>query len=273
MVTRRNKKVIRIADRRRKGRSVRLDNRMMVLGIIVAIALGVLLTFIPNAYQISVKGTVVGAIKDKKIINNAKETVKNLLAAEYGTNVEFEEDLEIKKIKAKKEDYIDPNYLVSYMRKNMDILIEFKEIFVEGKSIGIVASVKEVEALKAELKNKYYPNKEVEVEFGKNVEVKNKFAKESELISLDKLVEICTATTPKTVEYEVKAGDTLYGIALSLGITMDNIKAANEGLTDTTVLKLGSILKANIYEPLLPLKISKDLSVVNTEEENKVTNK
>ncbi len=252
---RRSKKVIKISDRRRKGHTVRVDNHMIRIAVAVGIVIGILLTFMPNAYQITIDGTVVGAIKDKKVIEHAKETVEAQLKSEYGTNIQFEDDLVLKRYKANKKDYIQPEYLVSYMRNSMGILIEFKEILVDGESVGIVATDKEVEALKAALKEKYYGDSDVEVEFGKDVKIVNTFAKESDLTSIERLVEICSATTPKSVTYTVKSGDTLYGIALSLGITVDNLKSANPQMNDKTVLSIGDELNANIYEPLLPLRI------------------
>ena len=252
---RRGKKVIKISDRRRRGRSVRVDNHMIRIAVAIGVGIGVLLTFMPNAYQISIDGTVVGAIKDKKVIEHAKETVEAQLKSEYGSNIQFEDELVLKRYKANKKDYIQPEYLVTYMRKSMGILIEFKEILVDGKSVGIVATDEDVEALKEALKERYYAGRDVEVEFGKDVKIVNKFAKESELTSINRLVEICSATTPKSVTYTVKGGDTLYGIALSLGITIDNLKSANPELNDRSVLSIGDKLKANIYEPLLPLKI------------------
>ncbi len=252
---RKGKKVIKISDRRRRGRSVRVDNHMIRIAVAIGVGIGILLAFMPNAYQISIDGTVVGAIKDKKVIEHAKETVEAQLKSEYGSNIQFEDELVLKRYKANKKDYIQPEYLVTYMRKSMGILIEFKEILVDGKSVGIVATDEDVEALKQALKERYYPGRDVEVEFGKDVKIVNKFAKESELTSINRLVEICSATTPKSVTYTVKGGDTLYGIALSLGITIDNLKSANPELNDRSVLSIGDQLKANIYEPLLPLKI------------------
>lgn len=255
MLDRNRKKVIKISDHRRKGRSVRIDNHMIRVAVAIGIGVGILLTFMPNAYQISIDGNVVGAIKDKKVIENAKQSVISQLKSEYGTNVEFEDELVLKRYKANKKDYIQPEYLVTYMRKSMDILIEFREILVDGEAIGIVAKDEDVEELKNRLKQSYYGNEDVEVEFGKGVEVVSKFAKESDLMDMDRLVSICTATTPKTVNYTVKPGDTLYGIALSLGITVDSLIATNPQLGEKAVLSVGDELKANIYEPLLPLKV------------------
>ena len=253
MAIRNDKKVIKLGKR-----NFSEDRRVMILAIIAAVLIGLFLAFKPNAYKITMNGEFIGAIKDKKVIEAAKDTVITQLKGQYGTEVKFEEELEIEKYRAKKKDYIDPNYLISCMRKKMDILIGFKEIFVEGQSVGIVSSDEEVDELKEQLKKKYYgSNSEVEVEFGKDVEVKDVFAKEEDLIPMEKLVQKCATTTPKSITYEVKAGDTLSGIASKYNTTIESIVSANasDGFTSNTVLRLGQIIKANINEPFLPLNI------------------
>lgn len=242
-----------------------VDKRGMIIAIIVAIVIGVFLAFKPNAYKISMNGEFIGAIKDKRVIEGAKDTVITQLKSLYGTEVEFEEDLEVERYRAKKKDYIDQSYLISSMRNKMDILIGFKEIFVEGESVGIVASQAEVETLKDELKKKYYGDKEVEVEFGKQVEVKDVFAKEEDLISMDKLVQKCSTTTPKSITYTVQPGDTLSGIASKYNTTIDSIISANKGFSSQTVLQLGQVINANINEALLPLTIVESKQAADTD--------
>lgn len=245
-----------------------VDRRKMMIAIVGAMIIGLFLAFMPNAYKISIKGEFIGAIKDKRVIEGAKETVITQLKSLYGTEVEFEEDLEVERYRAKKKDYIDPSYLISCMRSKMGILIGFKEILIEGESVGIVASQEEVETLKDELKKKYYGNKEVEVEFGKKVEVKDIFAKEEDLISMEKLVQKCATTTPKSVTYTVQPGDTLSGIASKYNTTIESIISANKGFSNQTVLQLGQIINANINEPLLPLNIVQSENVTDTNAEN-----
>lgn len=258
MAIKRKSNVIKLKTAKR-GLRVDEENKVMVIGIVVAIIVGLLLAFMPNAYKISIKGEFIGAIKDKKVINGAKETVITQLKEQYGTEVQFDEDLEIKRYRAKKKDYIDPTYLISCMRDKMDIVIGFKEIFIEGEPIGIVPSEEALDVLKAELKKKYYGDKEVEVAFDKKVEMKDIFAKEEALISMDKLVQKCTATTPKSIKYTVQTGDTLSGIASRYNTTMDGIISANKGFTSDTVLQLGQVINANINEPLLPLRIINEI--------------
>lgn len=265
MAIKRENKVIRLSSR--KGLSISNDRKVMTIAIIIASIIGLLLAFMPNAYKISINGEFIGAIKDKKVIEGAKDTVITQLKGIYNADVKFEDQLEVERYRAKKKDYIDQNYLISCMRNKMDILIGFEEIFVEGTSVGIVASKEDVEVLKAELKKKYYGDKEVQVDFDKKVEVKDIFAKEEDLISMDKLVQKCTATTPKSITYTVQAGDSLSGIADRYNVTMDSIISANQHFTKNTVLQVGQVINANINEPLLPLKVVDDTSTSKTEDE------
>lgn len=261
MAIKKESKVIKLNDRRKFG--FNSDKMAITIAVLVAIAIGVLLALRPNAYKISIDGKFIGAIKDKKVIEGAKETVMTQLKEIYNAEIKFKDELQVEKYRAKKKDYIDQNYLISCMRNQMEILIGFKEIFVEGEAIGIVASEAEVEQLKQELKEKYYGDKAVQVDFDKKVEVKDVFAKEEDLIRMDKLVQKCIATTPKSITYTVQPGDSLSGIADRYNITMDSIISANEGFTKDVVLQVGQEIKANINEPKLPLKI-----VEKTEQES-----
>ena len=246
-----------------------VDRRIMTLAIVAAVIIALGLIFLPNAYKISMNGEFIGAIKDKKIIEGAKETVITQLQNVYGTEVQFEEELQVERYRAKKRDYIDPSYLISSMRKKMGILIGFKEVFVEGESIGIVASEEDVETLKNELKKKYYGSADIKVEFGKKVEIKDVFAKEDDLVAMDKLVQKCAATTPKSIQYTVQAGDTLSGIASRYNTTMESIISANEGFTKQTVLRVGQTINANINEAYLPLEVVQSVQTEQKIEEEK----
>ena len=56
-----------------------------------------------------------------------------------------------------------------------------------------------------------------------------------------------TVSTAKTSNYEVVAGDTLYSISKKFGTTVDNLRSLN-GLTESSVLKIGQVLKVPTTE-------------------------
>ena len=267
MALKRERKVIKLNSKKKFG-FINMDQMTMVIAVMIAVIIGVLLALKPNAYKISIDGKFIGAIKDKKVIEGAKATVITQLQGIYHAEVKFEDDLKVERYRAKKKDYIDQNYLISCMRNQMEILIGFKEIFVEGESLGIVASEEEVNTLKEELKQKYYGDKAVKVDFDKKVEVKDVFAKEEDLVKMDKLVQKCTATTPKSITYTVQPGDSLSSIADRYNITMDSIISANAGFEKSVVLQVGQDIKLNINEPKLPLKVITDEVITDEMSDN-----
>ena len=242
-----NGKVIKLREKKR--------NKPVIIAIALGVVIGVGLVIAPNAYEIKINGEVIGAIKDKKVIESAKETVITQLEGTYQSEVRFEEDLELRRYKAKKRDYIDPTYLISTMRNEMEILIGFEELLIEGKSVGIISSEDKLDELKEQLELRYYGKNIPDTEFGKKIELKQVFAKESELISVDNLVKKCSVTTPKTIEYEIKAGDSLSGIASRYNTTVEQIIAANPKFGDNPTIIIGQSIKVNVNEPLLPINI------------------
>lgn len=248
-----------IRDRKVINLRQKKTSRPLIIAVAIGAIVGIGLVVAPNAYEIKINGEVIGAIKDKKVIEAAKETVITQLEGTYQSEVRFEEDLELRRYKAKKRDYIDPTYLISAMRNDMQILIGFKEIFIEDKSVGIVSSEDELEELKQQLEIRYYGKDIPNSEFGKEIELKEVFAKESDLISIDNLVKKCSVTTPKTIEYEVKAGDSLSAIASKYNTTVEMIIAANPEFGDSPTIVIGENIKVNINEPLLPVNIIQEL--------------
>ena len=93
MAIKRDGKVIKLSSR--KGVVDTSDKRKMTIAMILATIIGLVLVFMPNAYKISINGEFVGAIKDKKVIEGAKNTVITQLQGIYNAEVKFEEELEI----------------------------------------------------------------------------------------------------------------------------------------------------------------------------------
>lgn len=56
-----------------------------------------------------------------------------------------------------------------------------------------------------------------------------------------------SVSTAKTSNYEVVAGDTLYSISKKFGTTVENLRSLN-GLTESSVLKVGQVLKVPTTE-------------------------
>ena len=73
-----------------------------------------------------------------------------------------------------------------------------------------------------------------------------------------------TVSTAKTSNYEVVAGDTLYSISKKFGTTVDNLRSLN-GLTESSVLKIGQVLKVPSTEKVVTTTGSSSSGSTKTE--------
>ena len=92
------------------------------------------------------------------------------------------------------------------------------------------------------------------------------FRSEEELVPLAEVVDICRKTSKQKITYTVQPGDSLSGITNKLKINMVNLFTSNEGLTETSVLRIGQVLNAEIKVPLLGVELIETVASAETTE-------
>ena len=250
-IMRRKPKTIYLNNSRR--RRSRTNPKTILMGIIaVGVLGGTAFAFLPNAYQVSIDGEVIGYVDKKEYINTALQTVEKQLENKYNTEIEMGELDELKKVHVSKKDMIDPNQLPSYLRENMDVKLKFQKLFVDGKEIAVIESKETLEELKQALKDVYFDDTTVKAEFKNEVKLEEVYTTEDELVDMETLVDLCKKRQRKEVTYTVASGDTLSGIASKLGIDVQSLMDANEGVTAN--LQIGQELKATVRVPVLGLE-------------------
>lgn len=253
-----------------KRRRTKVTPKGLGIGIVtVGILLGTAFALLPNAYQVSVEGEVIGVVSKKEYIETALQTVEKQLESKYKTEVEIEGLDEFKRVHAKKKDMIDPNNLPTYLRENMDITIKFQKLIVDGEEIAIIESPATLEELEDKLKEVYFDDKAVNAQFTNEVKLEEVYTTEDKLVDMDTLVDLCKKRQRKEVTYTVKQGDSLWEIATKFNLTVDDLVGTNEGLT--TNLKIGQEIKANVRVPVLGMELIKEEPKVEVKEEIKET--
>lgn len=238
--------------RRRKTVSVKAVGAS-ILGL--TILTGVALAILPNAYQITIGGEVIAIVDKKEYIEEALNTIEVQLEKDYKTEVKVAEIEDVKKVHASKKELIDPNKLASYLRAELPIEIEFQNLVVDGKVIGVIESEDVLDTLKDELKMKYFRDKEVEAEFVNKMELEPIFTTEDQLTDLEELVDIASERHKEIIEYTVAPGDSLWLIADKLGVNMLDIISQNEGMTEASTLKIGQVINVQIRVPVVGLEL------------------
>lgn len=135
------------------------------------------------------------------------------------------------------------------------------EVVVNGKTLLVMNSRQEAEQLLSELKAPY-ATPEGMTRFAEDVRLVDTLVEKSKAVNVAVALEIIKNGTQKAATYQVKQGDTLWGIARGQGMTVDKLLALNPGLAPGG-LQPGDTIKLSRTE--YPINIETVLTRVNTE--------
>ncbi len=135
------------------------------------------------------------------------------------------------------------------------------EVVVNGKTLLVMNSRQEAEQLLNELKAPYV-TPEGSTRFAEDVKLVDAVIEKSKAVSVAGALEIIKNGTQKSSTYQVKQGDTLWGIASSQGIAVDKLLALNPGLVPGR-LQPGDSIKLSRTEYLINIETL--LTKVSTE--------
>ncbi len=226
---------------------------MGVLGLTVLA--GAAMAVLPNAYRMTIDGQVVAIAGKKEYIDAALNTIEVQLQNQYGTAVKLGEIDEVKKVHASKKELTDPSKLATYLREALPVEVEFQKLIVDNKEIGIIESEATLDLLMEELKGKYFRDKEVNARFVNDIELEPVFTTEDSLIDMKELVNLASQRNKEIIEYTVVPGDSLWLIADKLGASMLDILSQNDGMTETSTLRIGQTINVQIKVPVIGLEI------------------
>ncbi|MCL4440647.1 MAG: G5 domain-containing protein, partial [Firmicutes bacterium] len=123
------------------------------------------------------------------------------------------------------------------------------EVVVDGKALIAMRSRAEAEQLLKELKDAYaIPGGKTA--FVEDVKLNDTMVEKIKIVSVDRALDMVKNGTRKKATYQVKDGDTLWGIASRLGVPVDKLIAANPGFNPDR-LGLGDVLSLEMAEPLI----------------------
>ena len=93
-----------------------------------------------------------------------------------------------------------------------------------------------------------------EISFVENVNIQKQFVNSAEILSVDEAFAKLTSTTPVTTTYTIQSKDTLAKIAAEFDMTLEEVIAANPGMTITTPIVVGQTINVTEQKPMVSVK-------------------
>lgn len=245
-------------EKRKGGISNISAGRLIIGAAALMLALILLWAFThKNAQEVSVDGAAVGIIKDTKIsAEDLYEAAIAKIRSEQGTNIEVNEELTVKPVHASSKEIVSTDYLLSEISKKFTFKVEAYVINVDGKEIATLKSQEEAQNVLDSIAKQYVSEQAalVDKSFVQNVEIKDKYVSEDEVVPTEKAFLTLTATTNAQKTYTVASGDTLFGIAINADMSLEELMQANPQLTENSIIKEGDVISLVVPVPMLSVR-------------------
>lgn len=93
-----------------------------------------------------------------------------------------------------------------------------------------------------------------EISFVENVNIQSQFVESAEILSVEDAFAKLTSTTPVTTTYTIQSKDTLAKIAAEFDMTLEEVIAANPGMTISTPIVVGHTINVTEQKPMVSVK-------------------
>ncbi|MGS0745540.1 peptidoglycan DD-metalloendopeptidase family protein [Syntrophomonas erecta subsp. sporosyntropha] len=183
------------------------------------------------AYMVCVDGKEKFAVKHKQEVEKVLNRLKLEQEKQFNQPLELNNTVEYKRVFVGREQLVVSSRMETELKKALDFKTMAAAIVVNDKDIAYLGSRKDalelLEQLKKENSQLDEGEKLVSLGFEEKVQVKERKAPASKVISTDKAYSLITTGTNNPETYEVQEGDSLWMIARKNDMYVDEILKAN----------------------------------------------
>jgi len=213
-----------------------------------------------NACAVTVDGNIVAIVSDKKSACKALGELLKLNSTQAGGAVVIAEKVAYQSVRAKQEDFTDVEILKERLGKALTFQTKGTAIYVNGEAKVYLKQEEDAKNLLAWLKTVYPAEAGEQPEFKEDIELVKTSARISNFLNLEEAKNLVLLGSNKVQQYTVKDGDTLWDIARSVKIDMDQIQFSNPGM-DPEELSIGQVLNLSKEVPLITVMATREVTV------------
>ena len=211
-----------------------------------------------NAVEVYASDELIGLMRIDKMLTPeslAQET-QNKLEEENQSQVVLTPVITLKPVHAGKAALSSKEELLNKLCGKVPFKVQASAFMLDGKPLVVLKDKTEALTVQDNIFAKYTSGagNAVSVSFVENISIEDIFAEKQAIITMDKAIEALTAGTARSSVYTVKQGDALGKIAMQNNMALNDLIAANPGITARSTLRVGQELNIKTVKPLLSVK-------------------
>ena len=203
--------------------------------------------------RVSVNGISFGLVESQASVEAAIERVETRASHILGYDYTLDQNVEYSFQVALKEDIGSVSPIETYLFDQIGEVMKTSVLTVNGRVLGATDDGSGLTALLNSLKARFTTPDTVSVQFVEDVTVTKDYTSTSSIKQVADLEPILTSNTMEQVDYSVQSGDTFSGIANSMDMSVEQLKALNPGV-DIHNIMIDQTLVVSQAVPYLSVK-------------------
>ncbi len=225
----------------------------------VLLLLTLTVPFTGSTWAVSVDGKTVGYTRDQE---DTLELARGILEAD-GTVEENVATVEMTPVQDRKVKLTPKEELKENLTQALLRLQEGWVVKINGMAIATLATKEAAETVVEKVKTSFPPEEGSEIKkvhIKEEVEIAPQVARAATISEVDETVALLIRGTNEEREYEIKAGDSLWSIARAHDMYVDDIIAANPGITEN--LQIDQKISLVVPKPYVTVVSREEKTVV-----------
>jgi murein DD-endopeptidase MepM/ murein hydrolase activator NlpD len=225
--------------------------------ILLALILVMSVYFSGVAYAVSIDGSELGMVRNKKQVEDLLLQVKEEYKNENNAEISIGSQITYAKTRASSKELIGGAPLEQAIRDEVVFTIQSFSISANDNSIAAFKTKEEADQVLETIKSAYVKEENKasykEITFAEKVEVKQEFNEKGKIMGAEEAANFILKGTDEVKIHKVVSGESIWGISRKYNISVDNLQKANPKL-DPNKIKIGQELNLVVPKPLVSVK-------------------
>ncbi|SHM17208.1 Murein DD-endopeptidase MepM and murein hydrolase activator NlpD, contain LysM domain [Caldanaerovirga acetigignens] len=213
-----------------------------------------------RVYAVSVEGRFIGNVKNKKVIEKARQRLVEKYTEKLGPEIRLAQEIKVSSGEPVRDGLLNEDELLRKLEESIAIEVKAVSVMINDKEVLAVKDKDTAESVLQAVKEHYIngaPGELVRVEVPDRIKLVEKYVNANEVLSKDEAKDLILKGTLEMKTHTVREGETLWDIAKKNNIPFTKLVEANSQLKSVDKLSPGDVIYLQEIKPLLNVTVVK----------------